>query len=346
MKDKSLVSILALLTLGILIFSFPYLAKATTAFRSGNIFDGGNRTDRVVDWQDPIPADPGEVIEFRVLVQNDGNENANNTTVKVDFPSTLSNTLVSTVHITSTNTTAVSDTVTVNVSGSTGQLHTLIPGHTKMYGPGCNPCTLPDSIDGAGVTIGPVAPGTSNSFQVLFKAYVTNKPPSPTPTPTPTATPTATPTPTPTATPTTSPTSRCVDLDASTLSGTVPLTITFTGSGFDSTGSIAEYEFNFGDSSGGQAQLVRTGSNQATHRYENAGEFNASLLVKDSRGVWVGSGDADCKLSINVSAKPQVLGAKAPPELPKTGFEGALVPFVLAPLAGLGVYLFRRFRLL
>lgn len=342
MKDKIWVTILALLTLGVFIFNSPNFAKASTAFRSGNIFDGGNRTDRLVDWEDPIPADPGEVIEFRVLVQNDGSENASNTTIKVDFPSTPSTSLVSTVHITSTNTATVSDTITVNVSGGTGQLHALIPGHTKMYGPGCTPCTLPDSIDGAGVTIGTVVPGTSNSFQVLFKAYVTNNRPSPTasPTPTPTATPTATPT------PTTSPTSRCVDLDSSTGGGTTPLTVTFTGSGFDSAGSIQEYEFNFGDASDGQQQLVRTTSNQASHRYVNSGTFIASLLVKDSRGVWVGSGDTGCQLVLNVSAKPQVLGAKTPPRLPKTGFENALISFVLAPLAALGVYLYRRFRLI
>src|SRR3989344_9243029 len=85
-------------------------------FRSGNIFDGGNRTDRLVDWQDPIPADPGEVIEFRVLVQNDGDETAQNVSVRVDFPGTPSLGLVSTAYVTSTNIGTVSDTTTVNVS--------------------------------------------------------------------------------------------------------------------------------------------------------------------------------------------------------------------------------------
>ena len=42
-------------------------------FRTGNIFDGGNRTDTLVDWQDPIPADPGELLEFRAQIINDGN---------------------------------------------------------------------------------------------------------------------------------------------------------------------------------------------------------------------------------------------------------------------------------
>ena len=206
MKDNKITLLLALATLGLIFMSSPYLSRAATAFRSGNIFDGGNRTDRLVDWQDPIPADPGEVIEFRVLVQNDGDETAQNVSVRVDFPGTPSLGLVSTAYVTSTNTGTVSDTTTVNVSGTTPQLHSLIPGHTKMYGPGCTPCVLPDSIAGSGITIGPVVPGTSNSFQVLFKAYVTNNRPTPTPTPTPTPNPTPTPTPTPTATPTPTPT--------------------------------------------------------------------------------------------------------------------------------------------
>src|SRR3990172_8103363 len=107
MKDNKITLLLALATLGLIFMSSPYLSKASTAFRSGNFFDGGNRTDRLVDWEDPIPADPGEVIEFRISVYNDGDENANDTTVRVTLPSTPSLSLVSTAFISASNATTV-----------------------------------------------------------------------------------------------------------------------------------------------------------------------------------------------------------------------------------------------
>jgi cell division septation protein DedD len=184
----------------------PKNVLAAANFRSGNIFDGGNRTTRTVDWQDPIPALPGEVIEFRISIYNDGTENLQNVTARVAFPSSDSNNLVSTATVTASNASSVSDTVTVQVTGEP-QSHAYIPGHARLFGPGCESgCVLSDSISGAGVTIGTVVPGTSNSFQVLFKAYVTNFLPAATPTPTPTLSPTSTPSPTSVPTPTPTPT--------------------------------------------------------------------------------------------------------------------------------------------
>jgi len=119
-------------------------------------------------------------------------------------------------------------------------------------------------------------------------------------------------------------TSYCQSLNASVTSGTAPLTVAFTGHGYDSRGNIVEYEFNFGDSSGSQPQLWRQAGNVAYHRYEVPGNFIASLLVKDTQGVWLGNNDT-CEVNISVSAKPQVLGdAKLPPVLPKAGGMGWL----------------------
>src|SRR3990167_2739593 len=168
MKDNKITLLLALATLGLIFMSSPYLSRAATAFRSGNIFDGGNRTDRLVDWQDPIPADPGEVIEFRIQVINDGAGAAADTQLKVILPDVLSTSLVARAFINGTNAVQVSDTATVNVSGSQGQLFEYIPGHTKKFGPGCNTdagCSLPDGITLNGIALGSIVnPGETNSY--------------------------------------------------------------------------------------------------------------------------------------------------------------------------------------
>ncbi len=167
----------------------------------------------------------------------------------------------------------------------------------------------------------------------------------PTPTPTPTITPTPTVTPTPTITPTPTPETNvphCVGLSASPTSGTAQLTVKFTGSGFDPNGPILEYEFNFGDASGGQPQVVTQTESEAAHRYESDGEYVASLRVKDQGGQWRDGSD-DCKQTITVSGEPQVLAASVT-QLPKTGV-GALAAVGLLSFGSLGAYLYRRFKL-
>jgi hypothetical protein len=179
--------------------------------------------------------------------------------------------------------------------------------------------------------------------------------PTPTPTTTPTLTPTVTPTttvtPTVTPTPTITPTphhhdddeSRCVGLSASPTEGTAPLTVKFTGSGYDKNGDIKEYEFDFGDASDWQPQVWKTTDSEAGHRYMNPGTFTASLKVKDQDDQWR-NGNDDCKKEIKVTSKPQVLAASAPKGLPETGLPGMVLfgSFVGGPL---GVAIYRRFRL-
>jgi len=183
---------------------------------------------------------------------------------------------------------------------------------------------------------------------------------TPTPTATPTATPTVTPTPTTTNTPTPTPTgtltptptatntpvpdkSACTGLSASPTSGTVPLTVRFVASGFDNHGDIQEYEFDFGDSSDNQPQVWRQKDPEAAHRYENSGSFIATVRVKDSRGQWQG-GNSECRVEINVSGQPQVLGKSTAKGLPETGAPAAAGALLLT-LTGTGVALVRRFRL-
>jgi LPXTG-motif cell wall-anchored protein len=340
-------------------------------FQSGNIFDGGNRTLRQIDWQDPIPADRGNLIEFRIKATNTGRVTANNTIVRVEFPHTPSTTLIAKAFVSAAGADVVTDTATVNVSGNQPELFDYVPGHAIKWGPGCvNGCALPENIYVEGVNIGNIEPGQTTNVSVTFKAFVTNVVTStPTPTATPTATPTSTPTSTPTATPTVTPTptatptatptvtpspsptptsgptSSCSTLTASTTNGTAPLTINFTGSGSDSNGSIQQYQFNFGDNSNSQNQIVTTSNNNASHVYYNSGNYVANLLVQDSRGNWVGGGS--CQLNITVNNKPAVLGATAPPVLPNTGSnDGFYLTVAAIPAIIGGIYMYRRFRLI
>src|SRR5258708_6173660 len=106
-------------------------------FRSRNIFDGGDRTTRLVDWQDPIPANPGDTIEFRTTVINDGTVNLNNVMVRAELPSDLSLSLIPRSFVSGDGAQTVSDTATVNISGTQPQLLIYLPGHARKIGPGC-----------------------------------------------------------------------------------------------------------------------------------------------------------------------------------------------------------------
>lgn len=182
--------------------------------------------------------------------------------------------------------------------------------------------------------------------------------PTPTVTPIPTATltpiptqtvtpiPTATLTPVPTATPTPGPEpeqARCTGLSVSPQEGTAPLTVRFTGSGFDKNGPILEYEFDFGDSSGFQSRIWKQKEAEAAHRYENAGVYVASVKVKDQAGIWR-DGNNDCRKVIWVRGKPQVLAATKTKSLPEAGMPLDIGVFV--SLGSLGAYLYRRFKII
>ena len=66
---------------------------------------------------------------------------------------------------------------------------------------------------------------------------------------------------------------------ASPSSGTAPLSISFNASSsYDSDGSIATYEWNFGD--GGHGSGVIT-----SHIYNNPGTYSAKLTVTDNKGA-------------------------------------------------------------
>ncbi|HEX6976728.1 MAG TPA: DUF4832 domain-containing protein, partial [Patescibacteria group bacterium] len=155
---------------------------------------------------------------------------------------------------------------------------------------------------------------------------------SPTPTPVVQATPTptpvvqATPTPTGSESPTatfilasaSTQTSGCTGLTATPNKGVVPLNVNFTGQGFDQGRSISMYEFDFGDSSGGQLKLIRQASAAASHRYYNPGTYTATLKVLTSSGQWVGG--AGCSVTIATTGATGVVeGVSTATTLPQTG---------------------------
>lgn len=346
-------------------------ANNKAVFRKGDTFQGVNNTLAEQNWRNTVNATMGNIIQFKFRIVNDGNFESRGTKVWIQIPwdpQKLASTLVSTAQVTADNADTMTDTATVNLTDKPSLLwpydgHYVIVGKTNLFD--CtNGCAITREFLDHPMPIGNILAGAS--VEITFKASVFNiasptatptltPTPTATPTQTPTATPTVTPTPTitptPTATPTMSPTptagptSQCSTLSASSTSGTSPLTVTFTGSGSDSNGSIQQYQFNFGDSSNGQQQIVTTNNNQASHVYYNTGNFTANLIVKDSRGNWVGGGN--CQLNINVNNAPTAVPTSTPTTLPKTGSnDGFYLAIASVPTLVGGIYLYRRFRLI
>lgn len=273
---------------------------STAQFRGGNVFDGGVTG---VTWVDPVTANPGQVVEFRVMVINDGSSPAEGTIVRAAFPGNPASPIVPTAYITAAGVNQVTDNFTINVSDGSSQKLNYWEGHAIKWGPGCsNGCPLPDNIYVEGVNIGTVQPGVNNSYQITFKAYLTmSSTPTPTITPTPTATPTMTPTVTPTATPTITPTPTATP---NYCNGTC-------GSNYNCQSGYFCFD--------GYCR-------------------NPSCPAESSCG---------CPGATPTPTSPIViLGATAPPVLPKTGSNGLSVLVGLMATMGTGFWIFKKFKLI
>lgn len=134
-------------------------------------------------------------------------------------------------------------------------------------------------------------------------------------------------------------TSACLSLTANPKSGGTPLTVNFTGSGFEGGMAISMYEFDFGDTSGGQLRVVRQQSSAATHKYNTPGTYTAKLRVQTSTGSPAGEwkGSANCEQTITVSAGRVT-------ELPETGPKENLAAVTVIGI--IGVILQKKFRLI
>jgi hypothetical protein len=142
-----------------------------------------------------------------------------------------------------------------------------------------------------------------------------------------------------TATPTATPVAQCANLTANPASGTAPLSVKFTVVGLPA--SVAQYEFNFGSTQ--DNNVVKTSNTTATFSYDNGGTYNASLKAFDKDGNQITS-LGNCIRTISVLAKPVATGTPSGSNLPKTGGESFLI-VLLAPLAAVGAYLHRKFKL-
>lgn len=155
-----------------------------------------------------MSADPGNIIEVRVVVRNEGAMTANHVQVIGHVPEVLGTEHIfsATIQAPYGGGTSITDTARVTITDGSDQTFRYEPGHARIFGVtnlfNCpSGCPLDDLIASTGLEIGNVGPG--ESVQVAFKARMTNLI-AVTPTPTPTIVPTITPTPTgvPTITPT------------------------------------------------------------------------------------------------------------------------------------------------
>lgn len=199
-----LTSLISLLTIGAFSISPLISAQEAPVFYNQNIMTALNHTLGVGEG-DPINAEPGNVIEFRVVALNTiPNTTATNVKVTGNLPATPAQTLTATSTVSADNAGSVSDTVTVNIISGGEQGFEYIPGHARIFSPSCpSGCDASDTVLTSGISIGNLA--FNESAQVFFKAFITNVVVV-TPTPTATITPTPTPTPTTTITPTPTPT--------------------------------------------------------------------------------------------------------------------------------------------
>jgi hypothetical protein len=135
----------------------------------------------------------------------------------------------------------------------------------------------------------------------------------------------------------------CSVLGAAPIQGRAPLSVKFTAKGEAINGANREYEFVFGD-----GQSVRQAGTSVTHRYQTAGSYIASLTVRDSQGNPVDVGVQSCQQTITATGTAKATASASPAAattLPKTGPESFLL-FLIAPIAGFGMWLYRKFRLL
>jgi len=189
-------------------------ARAAASLQGGDFMQAFNNTTQEGTWRDPVSANPGDVIEFRVTVRNNGDTPARDVqvwgSVTGQVPQDPAQQLVITGKINDPDAaSSITDTATVNINGNTPVGMRYYPGHARINGVtdiyNCpNTCNISDNGVLGGFEIGDIAPG--DFAELTFKASLSAITPTPTPTPTPTITPTPTPTvsvtPTPTPTPT------------------------------------------------------------------------------------------------------------------------------------------------
>ncbi len=191
-------------------------------------------------------------------------------------------------------------------------------------------------------------PSGSRPLEVSIVAKsCTSTTPSPTGTsinPSPTGSTTTIPTATtaPVATPTTAVVNIspiCIDLAASTSSGSAPLAVNFTANGRDNDGTLTKATFNFGN--GTQQDITAglgaaSGSAVVSHTYTNGGTFTATSVFTDNRGAV----STLCSKQISVSGAFATTAPAAPTATPTLAPIATSIPTAtptLAPSGSIGV---------
>jgi hypothetical protein len=134
------------------------------------------------NWSDPISASAGDAVSFDVYYHNatEGTV-AQNTKVKITFPTVATNAIVSTVTISADNAQALSDTGTINLSSS----QTLTFENVAQWYPNqqvsvATPLTATVTGNSLEVNIGDIAGGWPAQGHVVFRATISNNSNGPT----------------------------------------------------------------------------------------------------------------------------------------------------------------------
>lgn len=192
---RKFVSVLGLiLVLGVfLVLARP--ASAEVIFKPDGIFKARNLTDGQSAWSESVKGDNLDIIEFQVMIENNGDTKSSDVNVRVGFALDPGSTLENKIYVGIWSAPSVSDTVDIDVDSNVAQKLVYVPGKAVKYGGGCDGCAVSDNIARAGGTyVGVVDPG--EAIEVRFQAQVTDRQPrvlasatTVTPTPKPTTTP-------------------------------------------------------------------------------------------------------------------------------------------------------------
>ncbi len=148
---------------------------ASPSFLSGNIMTAVDLTGGDSSWSDTVGAKPGDVVELRIVVQNQVPDTATtHTQVIVTLPMEAATILPVSAIVTADNAASVTDKVVVNTADGSARNLIYRAGHGKIYSAACPlGCTLADTITSTGVQIGSLK--TGESVQLSFQAVVGNQ---------------------------------------------------------------------------------------------------------------------------------------------------------------------------
>lgn len=181
--------------LSLSIFATLALSTASTVLAGPSLFRGDflsvhNTIAGGSDWTDSVSANPGDIVEFRVIVRNEGDMTVDHAQVigLINEGTGIQIPFTATIKAPYGGGTQISDNATVNITGSTPQSFRYEPGHARIFGVtnlfNCpSGCDISDAVvAGGGMEVGDIPAG--ESVQVLYKARLSNLV-SPTPTPVP-----------------------------------------------------------------------------------------------------------------------------------------------------------------